>query len=418
MFALIDGNSFYCSCERAFEPKLRNVPLVVLSNNDGCVIARTNEAKDLGIKMGDPWHLVAKRPELKPVQWRSSNYSLYGDMSRRMYQLLTAEVPRVEPYSIDEMFLDYGGLAGDLVSLSSHLRDMVRRVAKIPTCVGIGPTKTIAKLANKIAKKDRNGSGICDLRSKSDRTTWYSKLALDEVWGVGRASVVKLQKAGAATVADFVAMEPDYVRDLMTVTGLRTHAELRGTVCVGMTGEAATRKSIAVTRSFGHLVTTWEEMREAVASYATRAAEKLRSHGLQAAAMQVFMNTNTFSKTDRQYSAGKTIAIEATADTLAMIPAAVRLARSLWRPGFRYQKAGVILVDLYKATELPMEMFPSRDPEKAARLMKAMDAINAHEGKGTIRPAQVPGTAAWGGRQRNVSPRYTTRLEEILRAQT
>lgn len=417
MFALIDGNSFYCSCECAFEPRLRTVPLVVLSNNDGCVIARTNEAKDLGIKMGDPWHLINKRPELKPVQWRSSNYALYGDMSRRIYEVLLDWVPSVEPYSIDEMFMDYRGLPGDLVALSTEIRASVRAVAKIPTCVGIGPTKTIAKLANKIAKKDRNGPGVCDLRNAEVRHLHYRNISLDEVWGLGPASVAKLAKVGARNVADFIEMEPDAVRDLLTVVGLRTHAELRGISCSQLSGVAPTRKSIAVTRSFGRAVTEWSEMEQAICAYASRAAEKVRRHGLQATAMQVFMNTNFFNN-DPRYSAGRTLEIEPTADTFALIGSAVRMARTLWREGFRYQKAGVVLVDLFRRQELPAPMFPSRDPEKSAKLMRAMDAINSREGRGVIRPATVPQSPAWAGRQRNVSPRYTTRLDEILLARS
>ncbi len=417
MFALIDGNSFYCSCERAFEPKLRGVPLVVLSNNDGCAIARTDEAKDLGVKMGDPWHIISKRPEMKAVQWRSSNYSLYGDMSRRVYEVLLDAVPQVEPYSIDEMFLDYRGLPGDLVNFSVELRDRVRRVAKIPTCIGIGPTKTIAKLANKIAKKERDGSGVCDLRESAGRTSAYRNLSLDEVWGIGAASLKKLQAHGANTVADFVAMPADFVRDLLTVVGLRTHAELNGMPCMNLGTLPSTRKSVAVTRSFGTAITNWEKMEEAVAAYATRAGEKIRKHGLQATAMQIFMNTNRFNN-DPRYSGGLTVEIEPTADTFALIGVALRSAKKLWRNGFRYQKAGVILVDLYKATEMPVPLFPSRDPAKSARIMAAMDAINIREGRGTVRPATVPGQPLWAGRQRNVSPRYTTRLAEIMSAHT
>ena len=415
MFALIDGNSFYCSCERAFEPKLRGVPLVVLSNNDGCAIARTDEAKDLGVKMGDPWHIISKRPEMKTVQWRSSNYSLYGDMSRRIYELLLDVVPFVEPYSIDEMFMDYRGLPYDLTEYSAQIRETVRRVAKIPTCVGIGPTKTIAKLANKLAKKDRSGPGVVNLADPAHRTAEYKSIALGDVWGMGRASVLKLEKATVRTVADFVAMPPDQVRDMLTVVGLRTHAELRGISCISLTGLSTAKKSLAVTRSFGRAITDWTEMREAVASYATRAGEKLRQHGLQASAMQVFMHTNRFNS-DAPYSGGLTVEIEPTADSFALIAAALRAARSIWKGGYRYQKAGVVLVDLYRTAELPVQMFPSRDPAKSAKLMQAIDIINARQGRGTIRPAQVPSEAGWAGRQRNVSPRYTTRADEILRA--
>lgn len=414
MFALIDGNSFYCSCERAFDPTLRNKPVVVLSNNDGCVIARTQEAKDLGIKMGDPYHLIARKPELKPVIWKSSNYVLYGDMSRRMYEVLVDRVPQVEPYSIDEMFLDYRGLPGDHVARSGEIRAAVRRIAKIPTCVGIGPTKTLAKLANKIAKSERQGSGVCDLSAAERRAALFPGLGLADIWGLGAASVEKLNRAGVRTVADFVAMPQESVRKLLTVTGQRTHAELQGMRCYPFSLHPPSRKTIAVTRSFGRPVTAWPDMREAVAAYITRAAEKLRRHGLQAAAMQVFMHTNRFNG-DPPYSNQRTIPIEATADSFALIKVATRIAESLWRDGFRYAKAGVVLVDLYRASERPVaDMFATRDPKKSKALMGALDAINARFGQGTARPGAVGAAPAWGMRRAHLSPCYTTRLDDMM----
>ena len=416
MFALIDGNSFYCSCERAFDPTLREKPVVVLSNNDGCVIARTNEAKDLGLKMGDPYHLVLKRPELKPVVWKSSNYVLYGDMSRRMYDVLASRVPRVEPYSIDEMFLDFASLPGDLAAMSVDLRASVRRIAKIPTCVGIGPTKTIAKLANKLAKADRGGAGVLDLASADARALAYIDTPIGEVWGMGRASVAKLQKLGVDTVAAFVAMDSDLVRDMLTVTGQRTHAELRGISCVPFGDAPANRKSIACTRSFGRAVTEWCEMREAVTAYATRAAEKLRRFGLKAGAMQVFMRTNEFNK-DPWYSNQSTFEIEPTADSLALIASANRAARGLWKDGFRYAKAGVLLLDLYKPSELPVEdLFASRDPLRSQALMTALDSINGRFGRETLKPGGMVGRREWSMRRGNLSPSYTTQIGDILRA--
>src|SRR5690606_29355343 len=271
MFALIDGNSFYCSCERAFDPTLRNKPIAVLSNNDGCAIARTNEAKDLGLKMGEPWHLASKRPELKPMIWMSSNYALYGDMSRRMYEVLCEFAPRVDPYSIDEMFLDFEGLPCDTVAFAARIRDRVRQVAKIPTCVGLGPTKTIAKLANKLAKHDRSGPGVCDLNDPAERIRRYADIPLNEVWGIGPATAAKLARRGIDSVAAFIRMPLDETRDLLTVVGARTHAELRGIVCFPFSVAPQTRKSIAVTRSLGRPVMTWVEMEQAVASYVTRA---------------------------------------------------------------------------------------------------------------------------------------------------
>jgi DNA polymerase V len=415
MFALIDGNSFYCSCERAFDPKLRDKPVVVLSNNDGCVIARTHEAKELGLKMGDPFHLVAKRPELKAVVWKSSNYALYGDMSRRMFDVLTARAPRVEPYSIDEMFLDYAGLPGDHVARSAAIRADVRRIAKIPTCVGIGPTKTLAKLANKIAKADRHGSGVVDLSIADQRRETFPAIDIADVWGMGRASVKKLAGAGVSSVADFVTMPADLVRDMLTVTGQRTHAELRGVSCMPFSDMPASRKSIACTRSFGRAITSWDEMREAVATYASRAGEKLRRFGLSAGAMQVFMRTNEFNN-DPRYANQATFAIEATADSRSLIAAATCSARGMWREGFRYAKAGIVLVDLYQAHELPAaDMFATRDPERSGRVMAALDALNGRFGRDTVRPGGlVAKPAGWSMRRGNLSPCYTTRIEDVM----
>lgn len=418
MFALIDGNSFYCSCERAFDPTLRGKPVVVLSNNDGCIIARTHEAKDLGLKMGEPWHLVKKRPGLETVICKSSNYVLYGDMSRRMYEVLADMTPAVEPYSIDEMFLDYAGLPGDLAVFSADVRSAVRKIAKIPTCVGIGPTKTLAKLANKIAKADRDGPGVFDLSAPDVRRRVFPALDLGEVWGMGRASIEKLGGLGVRTVADFTALDREQVRDLLTVTGQRTHAELRGTKCFPFSMNPQARKSIAVTRSFGQAVTAWDDMREAVAAYAARAGEKLRRHGLQAAAMQVFMHTNRFNN-DPSYANQATVAIEPTADSLALIATATRAAGAMWRDGYRYQKAGIILLDLYQPAGLPVaDLFASLDPEKSKALMAALDAVNGRFGRNTLRPGAVAATPSWGMRRGNLSPCYTTREADLLRVRT
>lgn len=415
MFALIDGNSFYCSCERAFDPALRDKPVVVLSNNDGCVIARTNEAKLLGLKMGEPWHLASKRPELKAVVAKSSNYVLYGDMSRRVFDVLCEAVPRVEPYSIDEMFLDYAGLPGDLIALSATIRERVRRVAKIPTCVGIGPTKTIAKLANKLAKADRSGCGILDLSSPERREEHYLSADINDVWGLGRASSVKLAKLGVSTVANFVALDPEHVRGMLTVAGQRTHAELRGVSCMAFSEAPPSRKSIACTRSFGRPITTFDEMREAIATYAARAAEKMRRFGLKAGAMQVFLRTNEFNN-DPKYANSMTLEVEPTADSFALIGTATRAANAMWRDGFRYFKAGVIVLDLYQTSELPVvDLFASRDPEKSKALMGALDAINLRYGRESIRPGGLAKrTADWSMKRRNLSPSYTTRLDDIL----
>jgi DNA polymerase V len=414
MLALIDGNSFYCSCERAFDPRLRDKPVVVLSNNDGCAIARTQKAKDLGIRMGEPYHLARQRPGLSSVIWKSSNYGLYGDMSRRMYEVLCQHVAAVEPYSIDEMFLDLAGMS-DPVAVSIAVRGAVLKATKVPTCVGIGPTKTIAKLANAVAKKDRGGNGVVDLGDVDARADRYRHIAVSEVWGIGPAAAAKLAARGVITIADFVGLADDDIRKLLSVVGLRTAWELRGTACASFSEVSPTRKSLAVTRSFGKPVEDGQELLDAVASYATRASEKLRRHGLVASAMQVFLMTNRFAKTDPQYINQVTFDIEPTSDTFAMIASATRAARHLWRDGYRYAKAGVVLLDLAPSSVQPANLFPSRDPVRSAAVMRALDAVNVRYGRGTLRPGAVVSKPRWGMRQSNVSPRYTTHIEEILR---
>ena len=305
-FGLIDGNSFYCSAERAFAPELRGQPMIVLSNKDGCAIARTPEAKARGIKMGAPWHLIRSRPECRDVRWFSSNYALYGDMSRRVYEVLAGQVPRVEPYSIDEMFLDLDLPPDvDLPTFCASLRATVRQLAKIPTCIGIGPTKTIAKLANGVAKDRPELEGICDLRDPQVRARLYAELSVGEVWNVGGRTAEKLERQGVRTIADFTALDPRAVRDLLTVVGTRVQAELRGTSCLSLSLLVPARKGLAVTRTFGRAVTEWPELREAVAAYATRAGEKLRLGGLQATVMTVFVHTTRTTATPRTAPAGR-----------------------------------------------------------------------------------------------------------------
>ena len=416
-FGLIDGNAFYCSCERAFSPRLRGRALVVLSNNDGCCIARTAEAKAAGLKMGDPWFKVRNRPEVRAakVEWFSSNYALYGDMSRRMYQVLADRVPQVEPYSIDEMFLDMD-VPEDAAVLARRLRDDVRRIVKIPTCVGIGPTKTIAKLANDAAKADPDLEGICDLRDERARQILYERTPVDAVWGIGPRTAEKLVALGVDTIARFTALPARSVRDTLTVVGTRVQAELCGVSCLPLSLMAPTRKGIAVTRSFGRPVTQWPDMREACAHHASRAGEKLRAEGLVAARMRVFLHTNPHAPDEPWHSAQYGGRIEPTDDTRSLIIEAVRMLAPLWRPGHRYFKMGVILEDLRDRETQPRTFFPTRDPIQSARAMGAMDRINARYGRGAVRVLATGIERRWTTRQQRLSPRYTTRLEEILRA--
>ena len=415
-FGLIDGNSFYCSCERAFSPRLRGRAVVVLSNNDGCAVACTSEAKAAGVKMGDPWHLARRRPEVRAarVEWLSSNYALYGDMSRRMYEVLAARVPRVEPYSIDEMFLDLD-TPRDAAELARELRDDVRRITKIPTCVGLGPTKTVAKLANAVAKGDRALDGVCDLRDERDRARLYERTGVDEVWGIGGRTADKLTGLGITTVARFVAMPPREVRSLLTVVGARVQMELQGVSCLLLSDAPPTRKGLAVTRCFGRPVTRWAEMREACAQHASRAGEKLRAAGLVAGRMAVFLHTDPHGG-DSWYSAQHGGRIEPTDDARALIAEAVRMLAPLWRAGHRYMKVGVMLDDLRDTATQPRTLFPTRDPRQSATLMRAMDQVNARYGRGTLRPLATGIARPWGTRAGLLTQRYTTHPGEIMQA--
>ena len=413
VFALCDANNFYCSCERVFNPALRGVPLVVLSNNDGCCVARSQEAKDLGIKMGDPWFKIEKWAVGKGVRQFSSNYVLYGDMSRRLYEVLQRFSPRVEPYSIDEMFLDFDGLTNDLVDHGRDIRATLLRETKIPTCVGIGETKTKAKLANFLAKKRAQYGGVCDLRDPAACAALYPTIPLDEVWGIGSASANKLQALGLETVADLACYDVTAGRSVLTVTGARVIMELQGTSCLPLSLISPQRKGLAVTRTFGEAVVEWHELAQAVSTFATRAGEKLREHGLLACAMTVFIQTNRFIPGEF-YSNAATFGLEPTQDSFALIRDALRGARSIFRAGKRYWKAGVLLNDLQDAAAAPMQMFPTRDPIKSAKLMGVMDSLNDRYGRGMVRPAVSGIDRRWKAKAEHLSPRYTTRLDELV----
>ncbi|MBZ6078819.1 Y-family DNA polymerase [Microvirga puerhi] len=412
--ALIDGNSFYCSCERVFDPRLHTRPVIVLSNNDGCAVARTSEAKALGIKMGEPFFKIADLCKREGVMVYSSNYTLYGDMSARMNDVYRTFTPDVEIYSIDESFLDLSGFTGrDLPAMARDLRSTVRQWTGIPTCVGLGPTKTLAKLANHIAKKNPELNGICDLTMPAAREAWLPRVAVSDVWGIGSASTYKLARIGVTTAADLAALPPREARQLLSVIGERTVFELRGVSCLALELVPPQRKGCAVTRSFGAPITALEEMLEAVSAYATRAGEKLRRHGLATGHVSVFMHTSAFN-TDPRYSASTTVELpEASNDTRDLIGAAKRGARRIWKDGYRFVKAGIIMDDLIRAADAPRPLFEARDREQSVKLMGAVDSINRRFGRGAIVPGSAGIKQRWAARFERRSPRYTTRLEEL-----
>ncbi len=416
IFGLIDCNNFYVSCERVFRPDLEGVPVIVLSNNDGCAVARS--AKALGIKMGDPEFKLRDIIKRERITVFSSNYALYGSLSAKVSAVLLSMVPTIENYSIDESFLNLGEFRErEVEPLARELRERVHRWVGIPTCVGIAPTKTLAKVANFIAKKRPQYRGVCDLRSSRVRADLLSTVPVDEVWGIGSASAAKLAKIGVQTAADLAALDPDNARALMTVTGGRTVYELRGISCLPLELMEPTRKGIAVTRSFGTSVTSWREMREAIASYSTRAAEKMRRYKVAAENIFVFMHTNTFNN-DPFYSNGASARFsETTNDAGEVVALAVRLGERLWRDGFRYSKCGVMITELMPETIRQPALWGELDREKRERAWRAMDKLNATLGRDTVRILGAgPKDAAWKLRAEHRSPRWTTRWDELPKA--
>ncbi|AQT06701.1 Y-family DNA polymerase [Acetobacter persici] len=412
IYGLIDCNSFYCSCERTFNPAIKRSPVVVLSNNDGCAIARTAEAKALGIKMGDPWHLVRGERKLAGVQWYSSNYPLYADMSRRVYQVLLDHVPRVEPYSIDEMFLDLAGLPGNLTERCEMIRQQVEQITKIPTCIGWGPTKTIAKMANYIAKDRPEMEGLCDLTDSRIRQRFFRNLPVGEVWGIGRRLLLRLNDAGIRTIEQFLQADTALIRQIMSITGVRLQAELRGESCLRLEEMAGQRQGLACTRSFGQPITRYADMREAISSFAVRASEKLRSEKMDAGHVSVFVQTNPHKRADGWYANQAAITCSPTNNALALIDLSTRLLKAVWKSGYRYAKGGVLLNDLAPAGR-QASLFDVVDQHSPA-LMDAMDAINQRYGKEAIKPLSTGIQRSWRPRQGMLSPRYTTEISEIL----
>lgn len=414
ILALIDGNSFYCSCERVFDPRLEKRPVIVLSNNDGCAVARTAEAKALGIAMGQPWFQIKNLCREKGVVAFSSNYALYGDLSRRMNVIYDRFSPDVELYSIDESFVlgDQNLSEKARLEWAADLRATTRNWTGIPTCVGIGPTKTLAKLANKAAKK--LPGGICDLTDPAERERVMAGFPIADVWGIGPASQAKLAHLGIEFAAQVKDMDPRLARSLMTVTGERLVRELNGDPAIELELVAPQRKGCAVTRSFGQKVTSIHEMEQAVASYAMRLAEKLRRHDLATDHLQVFMHTSRFRQDDPQRSASTTIDLpEATNDTLLLVSAATRAVRRIWVDGFRYAKAGVITSDLVRPSQAQRALFDGLDHARSGKVMAALDAVNARFGRHTLVPASVGFARSSATRFEMRSPRYTTRWEEL-----
>ncbi|MBP5977395.1 Y-family DNA polymerase [Brasilonema sp. CT11] len=413
MFALIDCNSFYASCEQAFNPALRSRPVVVLSNNDGCVIARSKAAKALGVPMAAPYFQIKKLCERHNVAVCSSNYELYGDISRRVMSILADFSTESEVYSIDEMFLNFSGF--DLLGVEAHALKIVQTVwqwAWIPVCVGIGPTKTLAKVANAAAKK-QSKNGVFILQDQDTIKKHLAKTPIEDVWGIGRRTAEKLLQLGVKTAGDFTLLDARLVRQQFGVVYERTLRELQGVACLKLEDIEA-KKNICSSRSFSRPVTELAEMEQAVTLYMTRAAEKLRAQDSYAQAVMTFIQTNRFKPLKPQHYAGKVVSlVSASQDTCVLIKAAIEGLRQGFKLGFQYQKAGVMLLDLIQNNERQFDLFTPAPDQKRETLMKTIDNLNNRFGRHTAFFGSAGLKHDWQMRCNHLSKRYTTQWDEL-----
>ncbi len=412
--ALVDCNSFYASCERIFNPKLLGKPIVVLSNNDGCIITRSNEAKQLGIKMGEPYFKAKKIIEDNNVQVFSSNYSLYGDISERVMEILLGFSPVVEIYSIDEAFLSLRGFeAKELKIYCSHIRCIIKQWVGIPVSIGVGTTKTLSKIANHLAKENSELEGVCILQDSKKINEILKTIKIEQVWGIGRRLSKNLTSQGVKTAKQFINLDRRWVRKNMGVIGERIQMELKGVSCLDLELFPSTRKSCCVSRSFSKPIESIEELIESIASYGSRAAEKIREENLISELMSVFVFTNHFNKKERQYSNSIRLQLDfPTNNSSLIVKKAAEGVRRIFRSGYRYKKAGIILYELHSASSVRGLL--DYDRERSELLMKSLDSINLRYGNSTLRLAAEGIKKKWSMKRKKISPCYTTRFDELM----
>lgn len=413
VFALVDCNSFYASCERVFRPDLAKVPIVVLSNNDGCVIARSYDAKPF-VKMGEPYFQIKHKLKQHGIVAFSSNYALYGDMSERVMTLIESMVPAVEVYSIDEAFADLTGMA-DLDQLGRRIRAQVLRCTGIPVGVGIAGTKTLAKLANHTAKRLQvQTGGVVNICDPFKRDWVLRNTAVSEVWGVGRRMNAHFEGMGIKTAMDLAKADPWMLRKKFSVVVEKTARELAGTPCLELDEPDPPKQEICCSRMFGKRLQELPPIKEAVATYMMRASEKLRAQGSVCKKVRVSIRTGMFSPDEAKYASGVIIDLPYPTDDVRMLTkAAVAALDRVFRPGFKYSKAEVLLMGLCQRGEYSDDLFAAAQPAEAARVMKMLDEINCRWGKGTLRAASVPSDPDWGMRREMMSRSFTTRLDQL-----
>ncbi len=418
MFALADCNNFFVSCERVFQPELEGRPVVVLSNNDGCVVARSAESKALGVPMGTPIFKLKNLVESGRLAVRSSNYTLYGDLSRRVMNILRDAIPDMEVYSIDEAFLNLEGLPEkEMLPLCRELVKKVKKWTGVPVSIGIAPTKTLGKVANHFAKRYPGYRGVCMINDDAKRDKALSLTPIDDVWGIGWRAAPKLEAAGVRTAADFVARPESWVRGRMGITGVRTWKELQGFSCIEEP-ELERRQSICTSRSFAELITDKDELLLRVSDFAGICAAKLRKEHSVAGEVGLFIQTNRFRADLPQYAPWASVKMDPpVSSTPEIVSAASRLLDSLWQDGYGYKKAGVVVSDTHPDDEVQGSLFDDRlqDRERENKLSAIMDRVNAAAGRNMLRVAtQRPGHYSDGIRREHCSGLYSTSWDELL----
>ncbi|WP_439888297.1 translesion error-prone DNA polymerase V subunit UmuC [Pseudomonas sp. MBLB4123] len=414
VFVLIDCNSFYCSCERICQPWLKRRPVVVLSNNDGCVIARSAEAKALGIGMGAAYYQVREQMRRQGVVACSSNYTLYADISNRVMRVLAEMLPGIEVYSIDEAWGDMTGV-DDLDGLGRRIRERLARDVGMPVGVGISTTKTLAKLANWAAKKWEGTGGVLDLTDPARQDKLLRLAPVSEVWGVGHRSAAKLAALNIATAWDLAHFDIGTLRKTFGVTMERTARELRGISCIGFNEGPPPKQAIYSSKMFGVRQTELPPIREALAAYVSLAAEKLRSQASLCCTIQVGLQTQLADLDGPRYANAVTLALSApTDDTRTILALAQQGLTQIYRPGYPYSKCSILLMDLSQRGELIPDLFAPEPRRGAERLMAVIDQINQKEGRGTVRIGRVPVAPAWAMRREMLSQHYTTRWAEVI----
>ncbi|MGR0278895.1 translesion error-prone DNA polymerase V subunit UmuC [Marinomonas dokdonensis] len=416
VFALVDCNNFYASCEKLFRPDLKQVPIVVLSNNDGCIIARSKEAKALGVKMGVPMYQVQGDLQKHGIVCFSSNYALYADLSSRVMSILEEEAPQVEIYSIDEAFMDLTGIAPleSLLAFGQRVKAKVDKWTGISVGVGIAPTKTLAKLANHGAKKYPATGSVVDLMDPERQRRLLALVDVDQIWGVGRRTAKKLHERGIHTGLQLADADPKSIRSEFSVVLERTVRELNGVSCLNLELMRPVKQQIICSRSFGYKVTEAQQLREAIAKYTSRAAEKLREEQRFCRLVCVFIRTSPYIPNEPQYA--QTLSTELpfpTNDTRELLDATEKLFNRIWRAGFRYAKAGVMLTDFYESRNLQQDLFrEDKGKRNSASLMQVVDKINL-SGLGYVYFASQGVSPQWSMKREFLSPAYTTRWQEL-----